>query len=181
MWNAVPLDGKISYDDVSKKIGIPSNCIRRILRYTMTQRTFCKPTTGYIAHTANSAAVVKDGALSAWIGHNIDEIGRALNWQAEALDKWGETEDPSNTALCLAIDLLEGSTVFDLLQNGGEGKKKGWRAKRFGLAIAAISKTGSFSSKYIYDGFDWASLGEATLIDVRISWNYLNDLHAVQN
>lgn len=138
----------------------------------MTRRIFCEPTTGYIAHTANSAAAVKDGSLSAWIGHNIDEVGRAFSWQVEAIDKWGETEDPSNAALCLAMDLPEGNTIFEFLQSDGEGEKNGWRAKRFSLAMAAMSKTGSFSSKHIHDGFDWASLGEATLVDVRISYNY---------
>jgi 6-hydroxytryprostatin B O-methyltransferase len=144
----------------------------------MTRRTFCEPTPGYVAHTANSAAVVKDNSLSAWIGHNIDEVGRALSWQAEALDKWGATEDPSNAALCLAIDLPKGSTFFEFLQNDGEGENKGWRAKRFGLAMTAMSKTGSFSSKHIHAGFDWASLGEATLVDVRTSQKLLKDLQA---
>lgn len=172
VWNVVPLQDKISYDDLSKKIGIPRSYIHRILRHAMTRRIFWEPTPGYVAHTASSAAVAQDSSLSAWIGHNIDEIGRALSWQAEALDKWGDTEDPSKTAFCLATQLPEGSTVFDFLQSDGEGEKKGWRAKRFGLAMAAISKTGSFSSKHLHAGFDWSSLGEATLVDVCIPHNF---------
>jgi hypothetical protein len=137
----------------------------------MTRRTFCEPTRGYVAHTANSAAVVKDSSLSAWIGHNIDEVGRALSWQVKALDKWGDTEDPSKAALCLATELPEGGTFFEFLQNDNEGGEKGWRAKRFGLAMTAMSKTGAFSSTHIHTGFDWASLGEATMVDVCISQN----------
>ena len=137
----------------------------------MTRHTFCEPTPGYVAHTANSVAVVKDSSLSAWIGHNIDEIGRALSWQVEALDKWGDTEDPSNVALCLAFRLPEGSTFFEFLQDDDEGGKKGWRATRFGLAMTAMSKAGAFSSTHMHTGFDWASLGESTLVDVCISYN----------
>jgi 6-hydroxytryprostatin B O-methyltransferase len=137
----------------------------------MTRRTFYEPTPGYVAHTASSAAVIKDSSLSAWMGHNIDEIGRALSWQGKAIDKWGDTEDPSKTAMCLAFGLPEGSTVFDFLQNDGEGEKKGWRAKRFGLAMSAMSKTGAFSSTHLHTGFDWPSLGEATLVDVSCPYN----------
>jgi hypothetical protein len=103
------------------------------------------------------------------MGHNIDEVGRALNWQVEALDKWGDTEDPSNSALCLAFELPQGSTLFEFAHNDGEKGEKGWRAKRFGAAMIAMSKTGAFSSTHIHAGFDWASLGEATLVDVCIS------------
>ena len=132
----------------------------------MTRRTFYEPTPGYVAHTANSAAVVNDSSLSAWMGHNIEEIGRALSWQGEAIDKWGDTEDPSKAALCLAFGLPEGNTAFDFLQNDGEGEKQGWRAKRFGLAMSAMSKTGAFSSAHLHTGFDWPSLDEATVVDV---------------
>jgi hypothetical protein len=135
----------------------------------MTRRTFYEPAVGYVAHTANSAVVVQDNSLSAWIGHNIDEVGRALSWQAEAIDKWGNTENPSHTALCLAFELKTGSTFFDFLQNDGVEEKKGWRAKRFGLAMTSMSKIGAFSSKHMHKGFDWASLGKATVVDVCIS------------
>jgi hypothetical protein len=132
----------------------------------MTRRTFYEPIPGYVSHTANSAAVAKDSSLSAWIGHNVDEVGRAVTFLGEAIDKWGDTEDPSETAMCLAFGLPEGGTIFDFLQNDGNGEKMGWRAKRFGLAMSAMSKTGSFSSAHLHTGFDWPSLGEATLVDV---------------
>lgn len=114
----------------------------------MTRRTFCELAHGCVAHTANSAAVVKDSSLSACIGHNIDEVGRALSWQVKALDIWGDTEDPNKSALCLATELTEGVTIFKFLQSDGEGVEKGWRAKRSGLAMTAItamSKTTAFS------------------------------------
>jgi hypothetical protein len=114
----------------------------------MTRRTFCELAHGCVAHTANSAAVVKDSSLSACIGHNIDEVGRALSWQVKALDIWGDTEDPNKSALCLATELAEGGTIFKFLQSDGEGVEKGWRAKRSGLAMTAMtamSKTTAFS------------------------------------
>jgi hypothetical protein len=161
----------ISYDDLSKKIGLPRNCIHRLLRHAMTRRTFCRPAHSYVAHTANSAAVVKDSSLSAWIGHNTDKVGRALSWQVKALDIWGDTEYSSKSALCLATEWPEGDTIFEFLQNDGEGGEKGLRAKRFGLTMTAMSKTGASSSTHLHAGFDWASLGEATLVDVCISYN----------
>lgn len=171
VWNAVPVDGTISYDDLSKKIGLPRNCIHRVLRHAMTRRNFCEPAHGYVAHTANSAAVVKDSSVSAWIGHSIDEVGRALSWQVKALDIWGDTEDPSKSALCLTTELPEGDTTFEFPQNDGEGGEKGWTVKRFGLAMTSMNKTGVFSSTHLRTGFDWSSLGEATQVDVCISYN----------
>ena len=140
----------------------------------MTRRTFYEPMAGYIAHTANSAAIARESSLTAWIGHNVEEAGRALLWQAEALDKWGETQDPSHSAFHLAFQLPEGSSVFDFLQNDGEAEEKGWRAKRFGTAMTAMSKSGTFSSSHLRNGFDWASLGEATMVDVCLPYYSLN-------
>jgi 6-hydroxytryprostatin B O-methyltransferase len=166
VWNAVPLEGKISYADLSEKVGLPVNRLHRILRHAMTRRIFYEASPGHVAHTANSAAVVKDPPLASWIRHDVDEATRGLSWLNEALDKWGDTQDPNEAALCLAFNLPRGTGFWEFLQNDGEGDRKGFRAKRFGEAMAAMSKTGVFSNAHLHNKFDWDALGKATVVDV---------------
>ena len=57
-------------------------------------------------------------------------------------------------------------TMWEFLQNDGEGDKKGYRMLRFAEAMQVSSKASKLNFGRIEGGFDWASLGEATVVDV---------------
>jgi 6-hydroxytryprostatin B O-methyltransferase len=132
----------------------------------MTNRMFYEPSSNQIAHTATSAVVVKQPLLKALIGHCIEEVGAASVKLVESMDKYGDSQDPGQAAICLAFGLKEGGNCFTLFEEDGEGDMKGWRARRFGEAMRSLTSGGMYSTKHVHGGFDWQSLGNGTVVDV---------------
>jgi hypothetical protein len=132
----------------------------------MTNRIFYEPSSNQVAHTAVSAVIVKQPLLKAWIGHSVEEIGAASVKLVESTDKYGDSQDPGQAAICLAFGLKDGENCFTLFDNDGEGEMKGWRARRFGDAMRCLNSGGAHSAKHVHGGFDWKSLGKGTVVDV---------------
>lgn len=167
--DAVPLDGDTSYSEIASKTRLSESQVRRILRHAMTRNIFAEPRPGYIVHTAFSAVLVKMPSLRAWVGHNIDDESRASVRMSDAIEKWGESQDPTESGFNLAFNLGKESNVFGFFENDGEGEKKGWRARRFGLAMECMSASGLHDVSHVHRGFDWGAIGKATIVDVRCS------------
>lgn len=164
---AVPLDGEISYEHLAQKVGLTERQVRRILRHAMTKRYFTESRSGFVAHTSLSAAPYRLPELRAWIEHNIDDHGPASCRMIEAIEKWGDSQDPHETGYSLAFGLGENENVFTFFENDGEGEKKGWRARRFGQAMSSMTAGGAHDVSHIRHGFMWKDLDHATIVDVR--------------
>lgn len=46
----VPAGGKISYGELAQKTGLNEVALKRLLRHAITQRIFCEPEPGMVAH-----------------------------------------------------------------------------------------------------------------------------------
>jgi 6-hydroxytryprostatin B O-methyltransferase len=172
VFEHVPLEDKISYEDLAAKTGLPVSRLYRILRHAMTHRTFYEPAAGYVAHTANSAYVHKSPSSRAWIAHNVEEINHSLSFANEAIEKWGDDSDPARTGFALAFDLPPETSLWQFFQTDGEGEQKGFRARRFGQAMSSMSESTAFSNKHLHNLFDWKSLGKASVVDARFQFSY---------
>jgi hypothetical protein len=173
VWSAVPLDGPISYADLATKVNVPESILRRVLRHAMTLKLFTcpssDPNSDLVAHTATSAIPARNPLLSSLIGHNTDTVGAAMVKQAEAIEKWGESPEPSEAAIMIAFGLRgKHKTFWEFMETDGEGEKKGWRARRFGEAMRSLSTESSVAT-FVHAVFDWESLGEAIVVDVSSS------------
>src|SRR5579862_3916688 len=102
---AVPLHSEVSFGDIAVKVGLSETRLIRLLRYAMTMRVFCEPRTGFVAHTAASVAWLRTPDLSAWIAYNMEERVPGSVRFIDALRKYGESEDPRDTAVHLALGL----------------------------------------------------------------------------
>jgi 6-hydroxytryprostatin B O-methyltransferase len=165
VFEAVPTTGDISYTDLAAKLPLTERQLRRLFRHVLTKNIFVEPRPDHVAHNSMSIAPVKNPSLVPWIGHNLSEVLRSSLCMPEAVEKWGESQNPTEVPLALAFNLEEGTSLFDWFKNDGEGEKKGWRARRFAACMAAMDG-GGHDLKYVADGFDWESLGKATVVDV---------------
>lgn len=69
--------------------------------------------------------------------------------------------------MMLMQDLQDGKDcVFRFVAEDGEGDKKGFRMKRIGEAMESMKGDGTYNVAHAQQGFDWASLGKATVVDV---------------
>ena len=70
----VPLDGDISFSELSKLSGLYEPDLRRILRFAMIyHRTFKEPRKGFVAHTGASRAIATDENVKNALGLMFDE------------------------------------------------------------------------------------------------------------
>jgi hypothetical protein len=70
VFDAVPLDGRISYADLAQKCNVLKSHLRRWMRHAISKRIFQASTKDSVAHTITSAECVRDETVWAWIGHN---------------------------------------------------------------------------------------------------------------
>ena len=132
----------------------------------MTSSIFYEPEPGMVAHTANSIAPVRNPQLKAWLGTQRGETQPSMLKLEEAFEKWGDTGRANETAFTLAQGKSAEDTFWSVLVNDGEGEKKGWRMKRFGMAMGAKEKQEPSQQSPFNVMFDWDSLGKAVVVDV---------------
>lgn len=164
---AVPLDEPVTFEAVAKKVGLSTDRVTRLLRHGMTNNLFEEPRAGYVGHTGLSSIIVREPLSKSWILHNFEEI--ATTKFVDAYDKFGESDEPTETATHIAFDYFAKNpkdNIWKFLENDGEGEKKGYRMHRF--AEAMVWATGHQNNDHIdlIQGFDWSSLGEGTVADV---------------
>lgn len=167
----MPLEGTTTYAAISAKTGLAEHVLIRVMRHAMTIGIFTETVlgSGQIMHTATSSMPTRFQAHKAWIGHNLEEIAAGSIYQSEALRKYADSQEPGEVATALAFkgNWTANKTFFEWAgESEREGEAKGWRVRRFGQAMASMANSGSAKIDHINAGFDWDSLGEATVVDV---------------
>jgi hypothetical protein len=69
----VPLNGKVSFNDIASRTPMTSDMTARILRHAMTMRVFCEPELGMVAHTAASK-VLSHSPANDWLQAGTQEM-----------------------------------------------------------------------------------------------------------
>ncbi|KAK8120451.1 sterigmatocystin 8-O-methyltransferase [Apiospora kogelbergensis] len=153
----VTAGGRLSFAEVAKKTGFAKSVVARLLRDAMCVRIFHEPEHGMVAHTKTSKALrqpwflafVRAGAEEGWA--NMFKI-------VDALEKWPNCEEPSQTSYNL-VHKTEGS-YFDNVAKDPE------RAARFAAGMAIQWELPGYQLEYLLDGYDWAGLGRAKVVDL---------------
>ena len=178
-WDAVPLGGSATIHEVSQKTTLPLSLVRRLLAYAIPSRIFAHGPSGTdtIVHTSLSACLVKKPLFRPWLTHNLEDIRPGIIHTPESFRKYSagrdkETEESLESGFALADHDRLGRPcgVWEYLGREVEGKPKGYRAQTFAQAMqAAASASAIRVEDVLRTGYDWGSLGEATVIDVSLS------------
>jgi hypothetical protein len=162
---AVPIEGTISYEALTAKVealnnGLPIGVLnlRRLVRHAMTNRIFWEPVKNHVAHTRSSLLLLEDEPLKNWAGFISNDTWLAVANVVKAMRKWPASEEPTETA----VNLAHNQTLpwFDYLQQDQTLNK------RYSLAMQAHGGAAGYAVEYVVKGYDWASLGDATVVDV---------------
>ncbi|KAF5008064.1 hypothetical protein FDECE_5647 [Fusarium decemcellulare] len=175
-WAAVPLGGSATYAEIATRVNLPENIVRRVLKYAISIRFFASApdSSDSVVHTSLSAFPARKPLFQSWIRHNFQEGRPGAMHLAESLRKFSSgkensSEEPVESGFSLAnIDRLEKPEPYwDYLNRDVEGKPKGYRATEFAQTMQAAATA---SVIHIEDllrlGYDWAKLGEATVVDI---------------
>jgi hypothetical protein len=190
-WNAVPLTGEASFDEVAKHVHLPVDVVSRVLAHAITMRFFTKPspTATSVKHTSRSAALAKDSGLVALVQMVLDETGPPMLVLPEALRQYSQgkgelTKNMKETAfkLCHSGGVWgDFENSWDFIENDGvakgeagyETKSKGWRQRNFVKFMAYIKDLFN-TEDVVAKALDWAGAGDVTVVDVRLTKSISN-------
>jgi len=162
---AVPLDGMISYEDLTAKVvtlnnglDIPVLNLRRLIRHAIANRIFSEPKKGFVAHTRTSRLILEDAPLNNWVGFMCNDLWLPIANVVSAMKKWPASEEPTETGVNLAYN--QNLPWFDYLQQDEVF------AKRYNLAMQAHGGGEGYSLALVVEGYPWDTLPEgATVVD----------------
>jgi hypothetical protein len=154
---AVPLSGSISYQDLADKVNVPMLNLRRLIRHAMTNHIFHEPEKGFVAHTRTSRLLLEDPPLTNWVGFMMNDLWLPIAHVVKAMKKWPGSGESNETSVNLAYGT--GVNWFDWIQQDKS------LANRYSLAMQAHGGGEGFAVTHTVNGYPWAELGEATVVD----------------
>ncbi|KAF5020320.1 hypothetical protein F66182_7696 [Fusarium sp. NRRL 66182] len=127
-----------------------------------------------VCHTSISALPAKNRMYQTWLRHMLKEAWPAALHLTESVERFSSgkeslSEDPAESGFALAnLDKLDKPQSFwDYLNRDVEGKPKGWRTMNFAECMqVAASASAVKTDDVLKSAYDWAKLGEATVIDI---------------
>ncbi|CAI4214100.1 unnamed protein product [Parascedosporium putredinis] len=177
-WSAVPLDGTASYADFAAHTHLPHEVVYRVLQHAVTLRLFEEVEPGRsssrLRHTSRSAALVRNPGLKALVSTILDDAGAPLMVLNEALARYSKskpelTQEVTESAFALFHKSgIYGNfdTSWELIENDGEGERKGWRQRNFVEFMKYVKEIFRLEET-VSDSFDWAGAGDAMVVDTR--------------
>jgi hypothetical protein len=158
-------------------VNLPQDVVERILKHATSLRIFSETEPGKrttrIQHSFRSAPLARSKGLQGLVATTLDVSGAPMMAMPQALEKYsaGKSEltgDINETAFALLHqDEAYGkfANTWDMLEHDGSGAKKGWRQRQFTDFMEYIKEIFSLEN-VVSDSFDWASIGDATVVDI---------------
>ncbi|VUC36746.1 unnamed protein product [Clonostachys rosea] len=153
----VPPGGQISFTEVSERSGLDKGLVRRLLRHAMSMRIFKEPEPEMVAHTKISS-FLSIPHINAWASFEGRDTWPAATRVVDAIEKWPGSEEPNQTGFALANNTDK--PVFEFLGAHPD------RMMRFGSAMKAIDHVPGCAPELISKDYDWASIGNASVVHV---------------
>jgi hypothetical protein len=143
----VPLAGSIAYSAIASMVGVPVDKITRLFRYAITLGFFTESQDGSVAHSPTSRLLVVNTDAFDAIGMILTELGPATQAFAEALERFGTSEEPNETAWNVAN--ITDLGMYDFLAQNPE------RGRQFGGAMRFFSGNGANYIQQLLAAFPW--------------------------
>ncbi|KAF7190671.1 O-methyltransferase bik3, partial [Pseudocercospora fuligena] len=158
IFELVPLDGNVSYSEISEKAHVLEDRLKTIARMAMTSGLFAEPRPGYIAHSATSAALQSNQDLKVQLNWYTKILMPTLASTPAAHEKWAAGTAPNETPFNLAFQTdLSG---YEYISRTAEMQAS------FGQLMEALARDPKNSLDHLANSFEWANLGKATVVDI---------------
>ncbi|KAI0095838.1 sterigmatocystin 8-O-methyltransferase [Nemania sp. FL0031] len=155
--NLVPENGHISYEDLARQTCLSEPVLRRMLQAAMTMRIFYEPEPGMVAHNKVSKLLV-DAQMNDWLATHAEEGWPSALRTVDALEKWPRSEEPNESGFSLANN--SSGSMYSIIMASPK------RAQRFANFIKTSAASYDNDTVHVIEGYDWAALGSATVVDV---------------
>lgn len=125
----------------------------------MTARLLQEKEPGKVSHSAASYLLATKQPFHDWaLFVGKEAVSIAMN-MVEAHEKWPDSKKPNETPFNIALQTE--SSFFEHL------KQRPDHMKIYAEYQKAVASTEGLDLKHLVRAFDWATLGEATIVDVR--------------
>ena len=124
----------------------------------MTRNFLREPSPGQLAHSSISAAFIKNPSLNDWALFMTSTSAMMASQIVEATERYGSTE--SKTETTYNVWKHTNRPFFDDIKESKE------LTRQFAGYMKNITSGKGLSIRHLVTGYDWASLGEATVVDV---------------
>ncbi|OAG01869.1 putative Sterigmatocystin 8-O-methyltransferase [Paraphaeosphaeria sporulosa] len=145
---------KITFDEISEKTGLEKYAVRRLVRHAITMRIFDEPEHEVITHSKISKFLTNP-SINGWVEFEARDTWPATTRIIDALQKWPNSQLPNQTGFVLANN---GKTVPEVVASNPEV------AGRFRAGMEAMNLVPGYSIENVSTVYDWASLGNATVV-----------------
>lgn len=124
----------------------------------MSTNFLCEPTPGEVGHSSTSAAFVKNQSLRDWAIFVTAVSAVISSHTVEATQKFGTTVSKVETAYNVWKNTDQ--PFFDHMKEDKE------LTRLFASYMKNVTSGNGTSIQHLLTGYDWASLGEVTVVDV---------------
>lgn len=156
----IPRYGSVPYSKLAGTIGVPVVQLKSVIRMAITSNFLCEPIPDSVAHNTVSALFVSNPRLADWVRFMTQFSMPTAASFVEATEKWGVTDKKNQTAFNIATDT--NVPLFDFFAQSPE------LGNCFASYMKSVQASYGTSLQHLLTGFDWAGLGEAVIIDVRV-------------
>lgn len=154
----IPLTHSVAYETIASAAHVPLYQLKSIARMAMTTNFLREPTPGEVAHSNTSAAFIKNPSLNDWALFMTSISAMMASQTVEATQKYGATE--SKTQTTYNVWKNTDKPFFDHIKQDKE------LTRQFASYMKNVTSGKGTSIQHLLTGYDWASLGEVTVVDV---------------
>ncbi|TAQ84671.1 hypothetical protein B7494_g7015 [Chlorociboria aeruginascens] len=154
----IPLHGSVPYSELATVASVPEMQLKSIARMAMLSNFLVEPIPGEIAHNATSTLLVTNPGLLDWALYLAEVSVPSASRIAEATERWGATEKKNETPFNIVRD-----TDMPFLDYVGKSPEL---SEQYAAHVKHTSLDEGTIVKHLSSGFDWGSLGEATIVDI---------------
>ncbi|KAL8714646.1 MAG: hypothetical protein Q9220_001595 [cf. Caloplaca sp. 1 TL-2023] len=154
----IPLSHSVSYDSVASAAHVPLYQLKSIARMAMTANFLREPVSGRVAHSSTSAAFVRNPSLNDWALFMTSVSAIMASQTVEATQKYGATE--SKTQTTYNVWKNTDKPFFDHIKQDKE------LTRQFASYMKNVTSGKGTSIQHLISGYDWASLGNSTVVDL---------------
>ena len=156
----MPLNGSISYDELAESVGLSKLTVQRVMYTLMCVHIFHQPKPNDVAHTRLSHKLATHKGIDGYLTMGQDYLHRSCYHIADALVKWGSVEDNHRTGFNIAMGTDR--AIFEYVEEHKEVQN---------IMSESMEYMSSYKKDGLISGFDWESLGDATVVDVSAPLN----------
>ncbi|KAK4234866.1 hypothetical protein C8A03DRAFT_46877 [Achaetomium macrosporum] len=154
----VPLDDSVPFRDVADICGVPESQLRRVTRLMATAGFLQEPRPGHMAHSPLSAQFVTEPALLDAALFLAETVAPAALKMPLSTKQFAGSDRADQSAYTLAFDTeIPLASVFELRPR---------LQRQFNTYLSFVTNDDHASVRDVLVRVDWASLGNATVVDV---------------